>query len=168
MAPWVRHVGLTSLLFGLVALLFFGLGLVFIRQEDSPQSIELTGVASQDLECLHMKLLEPERGPKVSADQALETATEAGGPFGLPVQQVVLATLVQEGPEGNLRDNLVWAVVSSDGRVRQFDGPSGPGLEAGAVRKSKSIAYELALVDALSGEFLFGMYGPPSPGYTCP
>jgi len=143
------------------------LALVLIGQEGSPQPIALPGVAVRDLECLHMKLLVPDEAPKVSAEQARESA-KMGGPFDLPVQHVALARFVEDSPEGPLHDNLVWAVVSGDGTVHQFDGPGGPLRQEERVRTPSFYTYALALVDASTGDLIFGMLGPPSPEYTCP
>jgi hypothetical protein len=112
-----------------------------------------------------MKLLVPDGAPKISADVARETAHAAPNPFRLPVQQVALARFVEDSPEGLLHDNLVWAAVLGDGTVREIGLPH---PEGEGYRDSMPYTYELVLVDALTGEVISGMYGPPLPEYTCP
>lgn len=159
-----RWLGVSKLrLMGLIAATLV-LGLVLTGQEGSPQPLQLPGIDVKDLECFHIKLLVPDGAPKVSAEQAREIA-KSGDPFGLPVTQVALARFVEDGPDGVLRENLVWAVVSGDGSVREIGVPHPPGE---GYKDSLPYTYDLALVDALTGEFISGMYGPPPPEYTCP
>ena len=102
----------------------------------------------------------PDEAPKISAEQASETA-KAASPFDLPVQQVILARLVRDGPpELVYRDNLVWAVVLSDGAVHKLDGPGGPALQTASARSPMLFTYDLVLVDARTGEFVLAMNGP--------
>ena len=134
-------------------------------QEGSPQPVVLAGIDVEELACVNIKLLVPDGLPKVTAEQARETAS-AADPFDLPVQQVAPVRLVQGGPNGLGRDNLVWVVVLGDGSVRQMDVP-GPGLDRGDSR-GVSYTYAVVLVDALTGEFIFEQFGPLPPGYACP
>jgi hypothetical protein len=112
-----------------------------------------------------MKLLVPDGAPKVSAEEARETAQADPNPFRLPVQQIALARFVEDSPEGPVHDNLVWAAVLGDGTVREIGLPDPQGE---GYRDSMPYTYALVLVDALTGEVIFGIYGPPLPEYTCP
>ncbi len=157
-------VGLSNLrLIGLTAAALV-LALLLTGQEGPPQSIALAGIDVEELACVNIKLLVPDGAPNVTAEKAREAA-KAGDPFNLPVQQVVLARLAQDGPNDLGRDNLVWVVVSGDGTVRQMGVPGPMGDEAS---RSVPYTYGLALMDALTGEFIFEHYGPLPPNYTCP
>lgn len=151
-------------LIGLVAAALV-VALMTTAQEGPPQPVALAGIDVEELACVNIRLLVPDGAPRVSAATARETAG-AADPFDLPVQQVVLARLVQDGPNGLGRDNLVWVVVLGDGSVRQIGVP-GPALDRGS-STPVSYSYAVALVDALTGEFIFEHFGPLPPDYACP
>lgn len=146
----------------------FALGLLFSAQEGSPQPVVLAGIDVRELEAVNIKLLVPDELAKVSAEQAREALNAGGNPFDLPVQQVELARLVQEGPDGPYRDNLVWVVVLGDGTSRQMHLPGSGVLDRGADRKPVSYTYSIAVVDALTGELIFTTFGPPNSGSARP
>jgi hypothetical protein len=133
-------------------------------QEGSPQHVALVGIDVKELESANIKLFVPDGTPKIGAEQAQEAVNSGGNPFGLPVQQVELARLVQEGPDGPYRDKLVWVVVLGDGTVHQMDAP-GPATDPGDGTPI-SYSYSLAVVDAMTGEFIFATFGPLPPNYS--
>jgi len=158
-------------LIGLIATSLF-VALIGTAQGPPPQLIMLPGIDVAELQrCGNLKLLLPDGAPNISTERAREVA-EAADPFDLPMQQTVLARLVREPSELVYSDNLVWVVVLSDGAVHQLDGPSGPALEDGSgVRRPVLFTYAVALVDALTGEFIVETFGPANPAYVaniCP
>jgi len=131
-----------------------------MAQEGSPQSVDLTSIDLKQLESVNIKLLVRDGSPKVSAARAEEVVNASGNPFGLPVREVALARLAQDGPNGLGRDELVWVVVLSDGTERQMLLP-GPAQDRGTDRKPVTYSYAVSLVDANSEELAFTQFGPP-------
>lgn len=162
----LRLATVAALTVGLAAALVSAL-VITLSASGGTQEIELDGVGSDALDSWGVRLLSPNGKPDITALAAEQIADQRKP--GADVKEVVLVRVVNERLAPVI-DRLAWAVNFDPASILPIPdlGPGGPNPPEWNPC-DEAVAFDVLLIDASSGEFIFEMQQSADAGdQPCP